>query len=596
MNNSAIIKLVFLFFLGISLVSCIHQGTELKKVYCPPEPIPECKPQSFSGSYYDTSGIGLNNYNYKLRKVKNINTNSDEWQLSFNHDDFFLTYTDNNIQKATFVKKIDIDDFLISKGIDFLSNKHFGSIEGKGSNIIMTVSNLPSRDSIIRNISNGIGFSRIYKAKLINNQISNLEFIPIISEPEDWIGQATFYKSDKIIFFSSDRNGGYGGNDIWYIYQDNAGKWSKPINCGPKINTPCDELSPFVDTKGQKLFFASSGHQTVGGYDIFNALIYEFFYNNFTDTNSVNKFFGTSQNLGTPVNSINDELFPFSDSDIDSVLYFSSNRDNNNFDIYVINKLWKSKPKEEIITKKKEGIKEKPKQTMKDTIKLPEPKEIVEIKVKLRGKVMDDNRIIILDSAKIDIEKIPEFALDTSLFTNNQGEFEVDLSLNKDYRITAHKDEYFYDSKDITVDSNLINNELTFYLPVRGAIRINFPLDEWNNPYRYTLDSNGIETGRRWQDELDIVAENIKYSLKRIDKVILVGHTDYLDTDEYNIKLGERRVSFIINELIRRGIPKEKLFGRSAGENEPLPKRMNEKEENYRKRLRRVTIEKILMN
>ena len=598
MNNLAIIKLSFLFFLVIGLVSCIKQGSELKKVYCPPPPIPECLPQSYSGSYYDTSSIGLNDFYYKLRKVKNINTNSDEWQISYNHDNFFLTFTDNNTQKATFVKKIDVDEFIISRGIDFIDNKHFGSIEGKGQNIILTSSNLSSKDNIIRNISNGIGFSRIFKAKLTNNQISNLEIIPIETKLEDWVGQPTFFQSDKVIFFSSDKEGGFGGNDIWYVYQKNDGKWSKPINCGANINTPCDELSPFIDVNGKTLLFSSSGHKTVGGYDIFKSSISENFEINYSDTNKISSFFANVQNLGTPINTVNDELFPFSDTEIDSVLYFSSNRDNNNFDIFVIHKNWKVKEraKVEVITKNDEIKKENEKQIIKDTIKLPEPDKIVDVKVTLRGKVMDENRIIILDSAKIDIQKIPDFISDTSLFTNNQGEFEVDLTLNKDYRITAHKDQYFYDSKDITVDSNLIKNELTFYLPVRGAIRINFPLDEWNNPYRYTLDSNGIETGRKWEDELDIVAENIKYSLNRIDKVILVGHTDYLDTDEYNIKLGERRVNFIINELVKRGIPKDKLFGRSAGENELLEKRKNENEENFRKRLRRVTIEKILTN
>lgn len=596
MNNLAIIKLSFLFFLIISLVSCIKQGSELKKIYCPPEPIPECKPQSYNGSYYDTLAIGLNDYYYNLKKVKNINTSSDEWQISFNHDDFFLTFSDNNFQKATYVKKIDIDNFLISKGIDFSDNKHFGSIEGKGQNIIMAVSNLPTKNNIVRNISNGIGFSRIYRAKLLNSQISNLEIIPIETELDDWIGQPTFYQSDRVIFFSSDREGGFGGNDIWYVYKKNDGNWSKPINCGPKINTPCDELSPFIEANGKFLYFASSGHKTVGGYDIFNSAISENFEINFSDTNKINTFFGVAQNLGTPINSINDELFPFSDTDIDSVLYFSSNRDNNNFDIYVINKIWKKKTKEELITKKPEIDKVVKKSINQDTIKLIEAREIVEVKVKLRGKVMDENKIIILDSAKIDVQKIPEFALDTSLITNNQGEFSIDLTMNRNYRITAHKDQYFYDSKDITVDSNLIKNELTFYLPLKGSIRINFPLDEWNNPYRYTLDSNGIETGMKWDEELDMVAKNIKYSLNRIDKVVLVGHTDYLDTEEYNIKLGDRRVNFIIDELVKRGIPREKLFGRSAGENELLQKRKDENEENYRKRLRRVTIEKILMN
>jgi outer membrane protein OmpA-like peptidoglycan-associated protein len=125
-------------------------------------------------------------------------------------------------------------------------------------------------------------------------------------------------------------------------------------------------------------------------------------------------------------------------------------------------------------------------------------------------------------------------------------------------------------------------------------MRINFPLDEYQNPYKYTLDSLGTETNRTWEEELHLLTTNILKSKAKIKKIILVGHTDDIASEEYNIQLGRRRVQFVISELIKLGVPQELLEGRSAGKNEPLTRLDNEDISIYRKRLRRVTLEKIL--
>lgn len=162
-----------------------------------------------------------------------------------------------------------------------------------------------------------------------------------------------------------------------------------------------------------------------------------------------------------------------------------------------------------------------------------------------------------------------------------------------EYEITAQKPGYYFDTKRINLPDDGINAiNLDFYLPQSGIIRINFPLDEYRNPYKHTLDSNGVETERTWQEELDLVAENILLAPDKIDKVILVGHTDDIGTDDYNMSLGLRRVEFIISELVKRNVPRSILIGRSAGEREMLERRKNENIDIYRKRLRRVVIEK----
>src|SRR5690554_3414854 len=77
-------------------------------------------------------------------------------------------------------------------------------------------------------------------------------------------------KEGTIIYFSSDRPGGYGGKDLYKVVKLPNGAWSKAQNLGDVINTPYDEDGPFLANDGS-LYFASQGHESMGGYDIFCA-------------------------------------------------------------------------------------------------------------------------------------------------------------------------------------------------------------------------------------------------------------------------------------------------------------------------------------
>ncbi len=99
------------------------------------------------------------------------------------------------------------------------------------------------------------------------------------------------------IFFVSDREGGYGGRDIYQIIKLPDGSWSKPQNLGPQINTPFDEDSPFLAVDNKTLYFASNGPRSMGGFDIFMSIADE-------DRN-----WSEPLNLGTPINSTGDDAF-----------------------------------------------------------------------------------------------------------------------------------------------------------------------------------------------------------------------------------------------------------------------------------------------
>jgi hypothetical protein len=114
------------------------------------------------------------------------------------------------------------------------------------------------------------------------------------------------------IYFSSNRKGGYGGKDIYCIKRLPNGKWSLPSNLGGMVNTAYDEDAPFISSDGVTLYFASKGHENMGGYDLFKTV-------------SIGAgVWSEPKNLGYPVNSVKDDIF-LSTVD-DKNYFFSSNR------------------------------------------------------------------------------------------------------------------------------------------------------------------------------------------------------------------------------------------------------------------------------
>ena len=119
--------------------------------------------------------------------------------------------------------------------------------------------------------------------------------------------------NDKTIIFSSKREGGFGGYDIYITYLEN-GAWSTPTNLGPEINSQYDEVSPFLSKSGKKLFFSSDKIEGFGGFDIFEA-------NYISESSS----WSPADNVGTPINSPLDDI-NFSLSFDGMTAIFSSNR------------------------------------------------------------------------------------------------------------------------------------------------------------------------------------------------------------------------------------------------------------------------------
>lgn len=123
---------------------------------------------------------------------------------------------------------------------------------------------------------------------------------------------ASISPDGKTMYFASNRPGGYGGMDVYKTKKNRDGKWDKPQNLGPVINSKYDEDAPYIHPDGKTLFFTSNGLHSIGGNDIFKTVY-------------VGKKWQEPKNMGYPINTTADDNY-FTLTADGSVGYFSSNR------------------------------------------------------------------------------------------------------------------------------------------------------------------------------------------------------------------------------------------------------------------------------
>jgi hypothetical protein len=109
---------------------------------------------------------------------------------------------------------------------------------------------------------------------------------------------ACFSNDTAEIIFSSDRPGGIGGKDLYRIRKLPNENWSAAFNLGPEVNTTEDEDAPFLHPDGVTLYFSSKGHNSIGGYDVYRSVLNP-------ETNN----FSEPENLGYPINDVEDDIF-----------------------------------------------------------------------------------------------------------------------------------------------------------------------------------------------------------------------------------------------------------------------------------------------
>lgn len=142
------------------------------------------------------------------------------------------------------------------------------------------------------------GNGDIFYSEFQDGRFKELKPIDIPEVNTDaWEPHITSSIDGKTKYFSSDREGGFGGRDIYRIVKLPNGEWSKAQNMGPTINGPYDEDSPFISLDNKTLYFSSNGKKSMGGFDVF-----------ITVKDDEGQW-SEPLNLGYPLNSTGDDIY-----------------------------------------------------------------------------------------------------------------------------------------------------------------------------------------------------------------------------------------------------------------------------------------------
>ena len=162
--------------------------------------------------------------------------------------------------------------------------------------------------------SNNFANGDLYVAMIDSsgNIMSNKKLPSQINSP--YVESSACFSNDgEILYFSSNRPGGYGGFDLYFCRKLPNGQWAKEQNLGPIINTKSNEDGPNISADGMTLFFCSDGHKGMGGFDIFKSKL------------DIDGSIGLPENMGYPINSIYHDMYFQSCADYHNA-YFSSGR------------------------------------------------------------------------------------------------------------------------------------------------------------------------------------------------------------------------------------------------------------------------------
>jgi hypothetical protein len=229
--------------------------------------------------------------------------------------------------------------------------KYYTRFKQKGDSKYLDEFDVDRQIEMAKNGKNMLG--RINEVQVIEKQVVprkdfyrlyELEGIEgkIIAKPEDFrskydekVGERSvifFPDNANELYYSSYGKKGDQGKDIYRVVKIGGDSWSDPVRLGPSINTPYDEDYPFIHPDGRTLFFASKGHSSIGGFDLFKSTY---------DESTLE--WTEPENLDFAFSTVDDDILFVTDQD-QKLAYFASDRANSSGEITVYKVLVEKAP------------------------------------------------------------------------------------------------------------------------------------------------------------------------------------------------------------------------------------------------------------
>ncbi len=497
-------------------------------------------------SFYDH--ILSNPVPFEPRPVKGISTKDDEYLATVSPDGecFYFTRRMDVVDNSPFGQghKVNKEFFSYSK------KRSDGSF-GKGEPLPTPFNVSTNEGSPTINLSNDmLIFSRMTPARIGGGNYPNYDLYCSyyidgewttpeklgggINRDDSWESQPSLSSDGEMLFFASDRPGGFGGSDIWCSRKNAAGEWQKPTNLGQTINTAGNERSPFLHTDSKTLYFSSSGHDGMGGMDVFYAKI--------DDKGRWSK----PINIGHPINTERDEVDFFVSLD-GKTGYFSS--DHYTAQGELVGELYANETSP----------------TSWDIFQFElyeaaRPKSMIIIKGKVEA---DDGEI---ENAVVEVRNSESKVISKAKVNANTGQYAIAAEVNKEKPenliVNVKKEGHSFDTKMITVEQQsqpVITNDAEVKKVEVGKVcdlhDINFSTND------FSLDDNSKRI-------IDLFIEFLNEN--PTVKVEIQGHTDNIGDDKSNQKLSEERAKSVYDYVLSQNVDSNRLKYKGYGESKPI--------------------------
>jgi outer membrane protein OmpA-like peptidoglycan-associated protein len=366
---------------------------------------------------------------------------------------------------------------------------------------------------------------KLFQAKLEGTQWASEQMLSFcINDTLDY-GHPALSDDGKTLYFSSNRDGGEGGYDIWCaVYNQRAKDWGNPFNLGPTINTDKDEMFPYWNSHDNSLYFSSNGHLGMGALDIFKV-------------EGAGTEWTAPENLRAPLNSGGDDFGVTFDNNNPDHGFFTSNRcgGKGNFDIYEFN--------------------------------------ISPCVIQIEGYVYECLPGTMSDARNIDVSK--PLKNSTITITNDKDSVKVvvktddkgyygpiRLKEKTTYEISCENRElYYFDAPPVqrTTKGVRCGTNMKQDFCLRSQIIIQ------TVPIFYDLDKANIRPDAAQVLNDSILPLLVKYPKLRME---LGSHTDCRSSYEYNIDLSQRRADSAVAYLVRKGVDARRLIAKGYGESQ----------------------------
>ncbi|MFT5885223.1 MAG: peptidoglycan-associated lipoprotein [Arcticibacterium sp.] len=411
-----------------------------------------------------------------------------------------------------------------------------------GKTVIFARSNSGKRKDVSPDVD-------LYISRLVPGSGWTEPILVSASDSASWDGSPAFSGDGRTLYFSSNRVGGSGGMDLYRVNMDASGRFGNPANMGKALNTPGDEMFPFVSKDG-KLFFASDGHPGLGKLDLFVA------------ERRSGKI--SVENLGLPYNSSLDD-FGLS-SDERGNIFFSSNRRGGmgDDDIYFY-----QAPAKETLADNVDPLTGRPRNEDGEG----EDVNIKAVNYFLEGKVLEEESVAVTD-AKITIYRIDGGfeELDTETISDANGTFgPIRLVEDTDYVIIVEKEAYLTGREGFSMYGRTIPQILLRKPVTDTTFNTEIVLDKLFVGKTFVLENIYYDLDRA-EIRSDAALELDKLVQVLLDnptiKIELGSHTDVRGSPIYNFRLSQRRAESAVEYIISRGIVRNRLTAQGYGEDE----------------------------